>query len=324
MSVVDRVAEYLAAMPPEAVAMLAARAVRACDALLRVARTADQPAGVWHAKPQQLRRVHALRLQVTAGGGADLRQLTCLVCFDDYPALKGIECAADGERHFLCDECLSGHVESAVDLDSIELFTRRGGVRCVDPGCAAPPFDDGALAKSLQPDVWAKYTAAKERVAEQRINAELEAGFEERLQMARANAGGAEREATKAHIIEKILTLACPRCHQAFLDWNGCLALSCSRAGCGCGFCGLCQEDCGGDAHGHVRNGCPYAERVGVRKGEFFLAEGDKFKVLGKVKAIRLREYLDTLTEARKQHALEDCSRELLDLGLDPADFGAA
>ena len=66
------------------------------------------------------------------------------------------------------------------------------------------------------------------------------------------------------------------------------------------------------------------AGRVGVRKGEFFLADGDKFKTLGKVKAIRLREYLDTLTEARKQHALEDCSRELLDLGLDPADFGAA
>merc|ERR1719258_317251 len=100
--------------------MLAARAVRACDALLRVARTADQPAGVWHAKPQ-LRRVHALRLQVTAGGGADLRQLTCSVCFDEFPALKGLECAAAAggaagssathaaaERHFVCEECLVG------------------------------------------------------------------------------------------------------------------------------------------------------------------------------------------------------------------------
>merc|ERR1719420_402646 len=79
-------------------AMLALPTTRACDALLKSAHSADNPAGTWHAKPQQLRRVSALKLQVTAGGGgADLRQLTCQVCFDDYPALKGLECgAADG------------------------------------------------------------------------------------------------------------------------------------------------------------------------------------------------------------------------------------
>ena len=335
MSVIDRVSEYLAAMPAEAVAMLALPTIRACDELLKTARTTDQPTGVWHAKPQQLRRVNALKLQVTAGGGADLRQLTCLVCFDDFPALKGLECAAgDGEqaggsemhakieKHFVCEECLAGHVSSSVDAESIELFTRHGGVRCVHPQCQAPPFADGMLARALPADVFTRYTAAKEKVAEQRINAELEAGFEQRLKVEREKAGvGNLRQETKAHIVEKILTLSCPRCSQAFVDFNGCMALTCSRAGCGCGFCALCQQDCGHDAHGHVGGGCPLASKIGVRRGEFHLSEAEYNKATAKARALRLKEYLETLTTARKQHALEDCERELRDLGLNPADL---
>merc|ERR1719335_1642352 len=65
MGVVDRTSEYLTALPAEAVAMLALPTTRACDALLKIAHTAEQPSGTWHAKPQQLRRVHALKTQVT-------------------------------------------------------------------------------------------------------------------------------------------------------------------------------------------------------------------------------------------------------------------
>lgn len=340
MSVVDRVSEYLAAMPPEAVAMLAARAVRACDALLRVAHTTDQPQGVWHAKPQQLRRVHALKLQVTAGGGgADLRQLTCLVCFDDFPALRGVECnggeaaageagGADGktERHFVCEECFAGHVGAAIGADALGVFVRRGGVRCVDPGCGAPVFSDAALAKALPEAAFTQYTAAKERVAEQRINAQLEHDFEERLQVERARAaaagGDAEREATRQHIVERILTLACPRCQQVFVDYDGCMALTCSRVGCGCGFCALCQADCGNDAHQHIGHGCPLAPSIGVKKGQFHLSRREYEKASARAREIKLREYLSTLTEARRQHALQDCQRELRDLGINPTKLG--
>jgi len=331
MGVVDRASEYLAALPPEAVAMLAPAAVRACDALLRVARTPEQPNGAWLAAPQQLRRVNALKLQVTAGGGADLRTLTCLVCFDEYPALKGIECAAaagggeaggsadplPADRHFVCDECLAGHVEAAVAPDSIDLFTRRGGVRCVHPECAAPPFSDGALAKALPERVFATYSAAKERVAEQRINAELEEGFTKRLEIERQRAGGdARRAAIKNHIVERILTLSCPRCSQAFVDFSGCMALTCSRAGCGCGFCALCQADCGNDAHSHVGNGCPLAKLIGVREGEFHLGEAEYTRAAARAREIRLQQYLESLTVEQRVEALEDCAREIADLGI--------
>lgn len=265
-------------------------------------------------------------MQVTAGGGADLRQLTCLVCFDEYPALKGTECErAKGDKHFLCEECFAGTVQENVSAGSIAIFTRVGGIRCVDPDCDAPVFSDATLAKSLPEALFGEYTVAKERVAEQRINSELEAGFEQRLQLERAKAGGdAAREMVKQHICERILTLACPRCGQAFVDFNGCMALTCSRAGCGCGFCAICQEDCGGDAHPHIGAGCKWAKRCGIKPKEFHVSAHDWPRLSSASKVIRLNEYLETLTEARKQYALEDCARELGDLGIDPALVGKA
>ena len=49
------------------------------------------------------------------------------------------------------------------------------------------------------------------------------------------------------------MTLRCPRknCRQAFTNYVGCAALTCSRATCGCGFCAYCLADCGTDAHDH-------------------------------------------------------------------------
>ena len=67
----------------------------------------------------------------------------------------------------------------------------------------------------------------------------------------------------RKHIIERILTLACPRCSRAFLGFDGCFALKCSAFvkddpnSC-CQFCAYCLKDCGQDAHPHVLdNTCP-------------------------------------------------------------------
>ena len=342
VEVMERISEYLSALPPEDVYALSADTTTACNGLLKIAHSADNPEGTWHAKPADLRRINALKLQASAGGGADMRQLTCLVCFDDYPALKGMECSAGAdaaaaaaapvEKHFLCYECLDGHVSSSVGDDSIDMFVRKGGVCCVDPGCIAAPFADGALAKALPEETFQKYSKAKEKVAEQRINAELERGFEARLKVEREKAGGAAaRDAVKAHICEKILTLACPRCGQAFIDFNGCWALYCGRAGCGCGFCAICQEDCqgpetavsGGDpAHKHVAS-CPLLKRIGMAD-KVHQGGGTWEKASRKAKMLMLKDYLATLTEAQRQHALTDCERELRDLKINPADLGKA
>ena len=217
-------------------------------------------------------------------------------------------------------------------VNSMVAFVRKGAVVCVDPSCAAPPFADGALAKALCEETFAKYSKAKEKVAEQRINAELEKGFEQRLKVEREKAGGDQARANvKAHICEKILTLSCPRCGQAFIDFNGCWALYCGRAGCGCGFCAICQEDCqgpevqisGGDpAHRHVAS-CPLLKRIGM--ADKVHQGGEAWETASrKAKMVRLMEYLATLTEAQKQHALEDCANELRDLKINPAKLGKA
>jgi len=52
------------------------------------------------------------------------------------------------------------------------------------------------------------------------------------------------------HIVDEILTMHCPGCRGAILDWSGCLAVTCE---CKTAFCGLCLERAlTGDAHQHV------------------------------------------------------------------------
>ena len=95
---------------------------------------------------------------------------------------------------------------------------------------------------------------------EQQLSTELEARKQQEVaaELQRLLAMGEEQrrvEAARRHIVDEILTLKCPRagCRAAFLDFNGCFALTCGR--CGCGFCAWCLADCGDDAHTHVA-GC--------------------------------------------------------------------
>ena len=107
------------------------------------------------------------------------------------------------------------------------------------PGCTAPCFEESDLAQSAK-DAFGQFMKAKLNVAEQQIVADMEARIA--ADRVRAEMNASERHRRKLHICEKILTLTCPRCSQAFLDFDGCMALKCSRAGCGCGFCAICQQ----------------------------------------------------------------------------------
>jgi len=90
-------------------------------------------------------------------------------------------------------------------------------------------------------------------------------------------AEGVEVYETTKYIVDNILTMRCPRCKMAFADWDGCNAVYCTYAGCGCNFCPFCLKDCGGgvkfgqreivragdDAvHKHIQT-CKYAQGIG-------------------------------------------------------------
>lgn len=149
-------------------------------------------------------------------------------------------------------------------------------------------------------------------------NAIMQRQFEERLDMERRKfelhsaevAQVAQVEQARKHIIDNILTLKCPRCGQAFVDFNGCMALTCSRGGCGCGFCALCLKDCGTDAHAHVAS-C--ASSGGNVFGSF--EDFEKHQV--RRKELAVKEYLGRFPEELRIKIRNACDKDLRDANIE-------
>jgi hypothetical protein len=78
--------------------------------------------------------------------------------------------------------------------------------------------------------------------------------FQKRLQEDRRKA---MIEDIRRDIIENVMTMKCPRCKCAFIEYEGCNALTCGNSHCQAGFCALCFQDCGNDAHDHIRHAHP-------------------------------------------------------------------
>uniref|UniRef100_A0A0G4F0X3 Protein kinase domain-containing protein n=1 Tax=Chromera velia CCMP2878 TaxID=1169474 RepID=A0A0G4F0X3_9ALVE len=190
----------------------------------------------------------------------------CVACFEVLLRENGLSCSDSG-RHFLCAGCLNRHIESnaRVDLEYSDVRARFKAddcrVSCMHVGCPSGPFSPPEISRHLRPDVHALWEGVRREAAEERLRAAMESEFEQRLQKALME-DGAQRKVRE--IAEDILTLKCPSCRAAFVDYDGCAALTCSR--CGRGFCGYCLQDCGQDAHDHVPH-CQIAREVGRRLG---------------------------------------------------------
>ena len=113
------------------------------------------------------------------------------------------------------------------------------------------------------------------------------------------------------YIREQILTLQCPRCGQAFFDFDGCFALTCGR--CKAAFCAYCLRDCGHDAHQHVAN-CP----DNLAPGRDVFGREDLFTAAQQQRRRRMvKKYLDTLDVDLRRQVLEYCQRDLRDIGVE-------
>ena len=111
-------------------------------------------------------------------------------------------------------------------------------------------------------------------------------------------------------IIEDILTLKCPQCKKAFFDFDGCFALKCSN--CKCGFCGWCLQDCGQDAHQHVRTCRSKPPGADV----FFGSRREFEKTQAQRQTAELRNFLSTLTGEDRDSVTRAIRTDLLDLGI--------
>ena len=247
--------------------------------------------------------------------------------------------------HYTCADCFDAHVRNEAGKDLALLAKCDGRILCprntaanTDADrCDAPHFPDKDIAAAVSNDTFEAYLDARSKLRERQVAEEMEAQMEARLQLERERAKrGAGKEeklrVAKEHVIEHILTLACPRCKQAFVDFDGCFALKCSR--CAAAFCAYCLADCGRDAHQHVGT-CPEGQAsvkaAKKQKGVGGRAIGnmpatvygtkDAFDVAQKRRRCRyLALYLEKFDDEGQRELVDALASELKDLDIAEKD----
>lgn len=170
--------------------------------------------------------------------------------------------------HFFCASCFDNYVLHACAAD-VRRVTPAGNVPCPlapapeaaaqPPGgkkksaaaaeaCSAPHYAFLELSARLPKETGAALFKALQGAMERRFLAQQAAE-------AAAAASLSRVDSLRKRLQDDVLTTKCPKCSQAFIDFVGCCALTCSR--CACGFCAFCLKDCGTDAHKHVA-GCRF------------------------------------------------------------------
>ena len=238
-----------------------------------------------------------------------------MVCLDELSVSEGIEC--DG-GHFCCSSDFDGFVNAKIDPESMRLFGASGGiVGCPAHHCGAPPFAAADIARHVSVATFEGLSNARAKLTEQRISSTLEKDFEQRLKLKevewqKLSESERRRRANRNHVVERILTLSCPRCGQAFLDFKDCFALTCSRDNAA--FCAYCLADCGAEAHRHVAN-CEH----NTAPGKNVFASVAVFETSQRNRRVRmLRTHLAQLSLEERKALLEDCALDLRELGIDP------
>ena len=111
-------------------------------------------------------------------------------------------------------------------------------------------------------------------------------------------------------VVNEILTLRCPRCEQAFFDFDGCFSIKCNN--CPCSFCGWCLEDCGDDAHPHVRM-CKFK----AKSADSYFGTRKQFEEIHCIRQKReLDKFLGALPAAERCTLLASLVDDLQDIGL--------
>jgi uncharacterized protein YjiS (DUF1127 family) len=202
---------------------------------------------------------------ITWNGGWRLQGGTCAICLNNFRRVAGYTCRRRVDESacatFVCWDCLHNSHGAALQPDAIKGTTdASGNLKCCNVKCAAPITVSALLsgvnavpvrviqahqALIVQRSVTLAVADAL-KVQKLQFDAETERHEQCRDQD--------ERNAHKLHrtLVGEVLTLKCPRCKNAFVDFDACFAVTCVYPTCTCGFCAWCLTDCGSDAHTHV------------------------------------------------------------------------
>ena len=195
-------------------------------------------------------------------------QYGCCICMEEGAREAGMLCPDNGKvavlgcSYFTCWSCLQQSFTAASKPDAIAgTMNADGLLLCANPQCKCPVVRKALVDARAPDDVM---EAQHELHVHVRISREVQQALALQKQQIDAEYARIERikdehekAAAKLHqkLIEEVLTLRCPRCSMAFVDFEGCFALTCGNNQCRAAFCAWCLADCGADAHTHVA-GC--------------------------------------------------------------------
>ena len=232
----------------------------------------------------------------------------CKICFDYFLRKEGYLCS---KGHFLCWNCYEQNASQASEPGAVgHCIDENGDLLCVE--CREPmtlfkvaketvPQKIFDLQERIKSDVKTKKTVEK-ALKEQEIRLNRE--FERILAIKDEEERTAER--LRLEIIENILTLKCPRCKVAFLDYSGCAALTCST--CQAGFCACCLKDCGNNAHSHVLECSP--------NGTYFVTNEEFIRIHSQRREKLISEKMKNESEKVKKTIREKMRKDFDDLGI--------
>lgn len=111
-------------------------------------------------------------------------------------------------------------------------------------------------------------------------------------------------------IQETIFNLSCPNCSSAFFEFDGCVAVTCGT--CKAGFCGLCLQNCGTDAHNHVLS----CAKNPKNPKDYYVEKSQLDAVHLDMRNQKLKDYLDRNRFNAKVHEqiIEKIRKDLMDL----------
>lgn len=239
----------------------------------------------------------------------------CSICFEYFTGNEaGFTCSKD---HSQCWECFEQNAKQAFEPGAVGkvINSKNGNLYCPIPECDVE-ISLLDVSKEKVPDnifkMYEKHRSDFEanKVVEKALKEQEDRLIKERKRlMAIIDKEERDAELMRLDVIENILTLRCPRCKTAFIDFSGCAALKCST--CPCGFCALCLMDCGSDAHGHVSR-CP-----GKKSFDPFFISMKEFNECHIMRREGLiKEKIKNMTDKARKLFLNKIKKELADLGI--------
>ena len=253
-------------------------------------------------------RMRAEETVLAENGAALAATLECCVCLEDELRLTdGVSCA---ELHFQCDGCFDRYVCDIATRD--DRLARGDDVRCPKDACSAACFTDRQVAEHVSDETFVQLGVLRKALHEQVLVEEMEARMEAEIKR-REQLSALENQAADArrHIVEEILTLKCPKCKTAFVDFDGCFALTCSH--CPCKFCAWCLQ---AGSNGHAAHLC--AASCGSKHGaDGYYGTKELFNTYHEGrKRDKARAFLLQLDEDVRKAAVAACHNELEPLGV--------